>query len=221
MRQTSASTTSPAADHQWQQGHAPRRDDSSVHVQHGKVDLCAAVRDACAELAAALAYTAISRARTAGALTVPADMAALILIIVREAVANAIKYAHPTGVEGKLSGVRARIERRDRHRRDRRRRRPAGEFRSGHGRRHRLAPHARVERTAGRQADLQVDVSWPGRALARGDAGAGSRGKWPDGRCQWRSAPGGRLAGRAWRAAARGVACRRLHHRRQGTHHLL
>ena len=68
-----------------------------------KVDLCAAVRDACAEVAAALAYSGhLESPRTARALAVPADMAALVLIIVREAVANAIKYAHPTGVEGKL-----------------------------------------------------------------------------------------------------------------------
>ena len=102
MRQTSASTTSPRRTTNGSKttlpAAAPPQFTSST-----KVDLCAAVRDACAEVAAALAYHGhLESPRTARALTVPADMAALVLIIVREAVANAIKYAHPTGVEGKI-----------------------------------------------------------------------------------------------------------------------
>jgi PAS domain S-box-containing protein len=102
MRQTSASTTSPRRTTNGSKAALPAAV-TPQFTSSTKVDLCAAVRDACAEVAASLAYHGhLESPRAAKALTVPADMAGLVLVIVREAVANAIRYAHPTGVEGKL-----------------------------------------------------------------------------------------------------------------------
>ena len=70
-----------------------------------KVDLVAELKDACAKIPSALAYNGRMQFHPTGAEThvVPGDMAALVALIVGEAVTNAIAHAHPTGVEGKIA----------------------------------------------------------------------------------------------------------------------
>ena len=70
-----------------------------------RVDLVAELKDACAKIPSALAYNGRLQFHPTGAETyvVPRDMAALVALIVGEAVTNAITHAHPTGVEGKIT----------------------------------------------------------------------------------------------------------------------
>ena len=70
-----------------------------------RVDLVAELKDACAKIRSALAYNGRFQFHPTGAEThvVPWDMAALVALIVGEAMTNAITHAHPTGVEGKIA----------------------------------------------------------------------------------------------------------------------
>src|SRR5262245_38628047 len=68
------------------------------------IDLVAELKDACAKIRSALAYSGHLRFHHgAETCVVPWDMAALVALIVGEAVTNAIAHAHPTGVEGKIA----------------------------------------------------------------------------------------------------------------------
>jgi PAS domain S-box-containing protein len=67
----------------------------------GLTDLAALLEDTCAELHASLRYNGrLEALRTADNCTLCSDKAIVVQLIVREAVTNAIKYSHPTGIPG-------------------------------------------------------------------------------------------------------------------------
>src|SRR5262245_56231106 len=67
--------------------------------------LAALLEATCAELNASLRYNGLLQARrtAAGPCTLRSDQAILVQLIVREAVTNAINYAHPTGIPGQIA----------------------------------------------------------------------------------------------------------------------
>jgi PAS domain S-box-containing protein len=67
------------------------------------VNLGALLSDTCAELSERLAYSGQIDSLRADDCAVAPDMAALLALFVREAVTNAIKLAHPAGVQGKIA----------------------------------------------------------------------------------------------------------------------
>ena len=71
--------------------------------------LSQSLQDACAEIASSLTYNGSVEVlpTAADVCVVHADRAALIVLIVTEAVRNAITFAHPTGVAGRIAvGIR-------------------------------------------------------------------------------------------------------------------
>ncbi len=72
---------------------------------HAVVNLAASLDDTCSELLATLQYNGrLEFLRTAADNCVlRSDKATLVTLIVREAVTNAIKYAHPTGIPGRIA----------------------------------------------------------------------------------------------------------------------
>lgn len=88
---TTRSVTSPAAN-------------AAVFPDHDRIELGSALRATCVALVASLG----DKDRLdvlADNSRVPAEAAALIVTVVREAVSNAILYAHPTGVPGRITVV--------------------------------------------------------------------------------------------------------------------
>jgi two-component sensor histidine kinase len=74
-------------------------------VYHAAVNLAALLDDTCSELLASLQYDGrLEFPRTeADTCALRADKANLVMLIVREAATNAIKYAHPTGIPGRIT----------------------------------------------------------------------------------------------------------------------